>query len=55
MVSVITLLTVILFLTAGSSLIETYLQGEGTAESVAATLAYGRQYLWIMSLDCRRL
>ena len=50
MVSVITLLTVILFLTAGSSLIETYLQGEGTAESVAATLAYGRQYLWIMLL-----
>ncbi len=50
MVSVITLLTVILFLTAGGSLIETYLQGEGTAESVAATLAYGRQYLWIMLL-----
>ncbi len=50
MVSVITLLTVILFLTAGGSLIETYLQGEGTAESVAATLAYGQQYLWIMLL-----
>lgn len=50
MVSVITLLTVILFLTAGGSLIETYLQGEGTAESAAATLAYGQQYLWIMLL-----
>ncbi len=27
-----------------------YLQGEGTADSVAATLTYGLQYLWIMLL-----
>lgn len=50
LVSVITLLTVILLLVSGNSLITLYLQGEGTAESVAATLAYGRQYLWIMLL-----
>lgn len=50
MVSVITLLTVLLLLGAGSSLIAFYLQGEGTAESAAATLAYDRQYLWIMLL-----
>lgn len=50
MVAVITLLTVILLLAAGDSLITTYLQGEGTPESAAATLAYGRQYLWIMLL-----
>ena len=48
MVSLITLLTVILFLTAGDSLIAFYLQGDGTAGSAAATLHYGREYLWIM-------
>lgn len=47
-VSVITLITVLLFLLAGDSLISLYLQGEGTADSVAATLYYGRQYLAIM-------
>lgn len=50
MVSVITLLTIILLLTGGSSLITLYLQGKGTAESAAATLTYGQQYLWIMLL-----
>lgn len=50
MVTVITLITIILFLTAGSNLIELYLRGEGTAESAASTLYYGRQYLWIMLL-----
>lgn len=50
MVSVITLFTVILLLVTGNTLIALYLQGEGTAESVAATLLYGRQYLWIMLL-----
>ena len=49
-VTIITLLTTTLFLTAGPSLIRLYLQGEGTAESVAATLHYGRQYLLIMLL-----
>lgn len=48
MVTVITALTIILFVTCGGSLIELYLQGEGTAESALSTLHYGRQYLWIM-------
>lgn len=48
MVIVITTLTIALFLTSGSTLIELYLQGEGTAESAASTLYYGEQYLWIM-------
>lgn len=47
-VTIITLLTTTLFLTAGTNLIQLYLQGEGTAESIAATLHYGRQYMWIM-------
>lgn len=47
-VSVITLITVLLFLFAGDDLISLYLQGDGTAESVTATLYYGRQYLAIM-------
>ena len=48
MVSLITLFTVILLLSAGDSLIRLYLQGDGTAESAAATLRYGREYLLIM-------
>ncbi len=47
-VMVITLITVLLFLLTGDSLISVYLQGDGTAESAAATLYYGRQYLAIM-------
>lgn len=47
-VTVITLFTTILFLVAGNSLISIYLQGEGAAESIAATLQYGRQYLLII-------
>lgn len=47
-VAVITLFTTVLLLTAGDNLIRLYLQGEGTAQSAAATLHYGRQYLWIM-------
>ncbi len=50
MVAFITLLTIILLLTSGSSLITLYLQGKGTAESAAVTLTYGQQYLWIMLL-----
>lgn len=50
MVAFITLLTIILLLTGGGSLITLYLQGKGTAESAAATLTYGQQYLWIMLL-----
>lgn len=44
----ITLLTTILLLTAGTDLIGLYLQGEGTADSAAATLYCGKQYLYIM-------
>lgn len=47
-VTVITLFTTALFLFAGDNLIRFYLQGDGTAESAAATLHYGKQYLWIM-------
>lgn len=47
-VVIVTLLTTVLFLTAGDQLIRLYLQGEGTAESIAATLHYGHQYLLIM-------
>lgn len=47
-VSLITLATVLLFLFAGDSLIAFYLQGDGTIESAADTLRYGRQYLAIM-------
>lgn len=47
-VSVITLLTVLLLLSAKDPLISLYLQGDGTAESAAATLYYGKQYLRIM-------
>lgn len=47
-VSVITLFTTLLFLIAGDQLIRLYLQGDGTVESAAATLHYGRQYLLIM-------
>lgn len=50
MVSVITLITVILFVITGSDLIALYLQGEGTAESAVSTLYYGKQYLRIMLL-----
>ncbi len=49
-VAVITLFTTALFLLAGPNLIQFYLQGEGTAESISATLHYGRQYLLIMLL-----
>ena len=47
-VTFITLLTTILLLVSGTDLIALYLQGEGTAESAAATLYYGKQYLFIM-------
>lgn len=50
MVTVITLVTILLFLTAGDSLIALYLRGDGAAESAASTLYYGKQYLRIMLL-----
>jgi putative MATE family efflux protein len=48
MSAIITALTALLFWAGGTSLINAYLTGDGSAESVAATLGYGRQYLWIM-------
>lgn len=48
MVTIVTVFTVLLFLGRGESLIALYLKGEGSAESIAATLTYGKQYLWIM-------
>lgn len=48
MSAVITGLTVLVFLGGGTFLISSYLTGEGSAESIAATLAYGKQYLGIM-------
>lgn len=48
MVTIITVLTCILFLTKGTSLIGAYLKGEGTAESIAETLKYGMIYLKVM-------
>jgi len=47
-VSLITLITVSLLLCAGDSLITLYLQGDGSTESAAATLRYGKEYLRIM-------
>lgn len=49
-VTIITLITSTLLLAAGDDLIALYLKGEGTAQSAAATLLYGRQYLLIMLL-----
>ena len=48
MASFITILTVILFLGLGTALINSYLHGEGSPESVAATLFHGERYLRIM-------
>lgn len=48
LVALITLITVVLLLFAGDSLIALYLQGDGTAKSAADTLRYGKEYLRIM-------
>lgn len=48
MVTIITSLTSILFLCCGAVLINAYLKGEGSAESIAETLYYGEQYLKLM-------
>lgn len=48
MAVILTVATAVVFLTAGDSLIRIYLQGEGSAEEIAATLNYGKQYLYIM-------
>ena len=48
MVAVITFFTCILLLAAGEPLISAYLKGEGSAESINATLSYGMLYLKII-------
>lgn len=48
MAGILTIATIILFLTAGHTLINLYLKGDGSARDAAATLVYGRQYLYIM-------
>lgn len=48
MALILTVGTIILFLVAGEFLISRYLQGEGTSAELAATLIYGKQYLYIM-------
>lgn len=48
MVFLITMGTIALFLTSGQNLIGMYLQGEGGAESIAAAMDYGKQYLNVM-------
>lgn len=48
MAVILTVATAAIFLTAGDSLIRIYLQGEGSAEEIASTLNYGKQYLYIM-------
>lgn len=46
--AILTVGTILLFLTAGDSFINMYLHGDGTAQELAATLKYGKQYLLIM-------
>ena len=42
---VLTVCTIVLFLTAGPNLIQFYLSGEGEAADAAAILSYGSRYL----------
>lgn len=48
LVVIITACTALLFRAGGTALIEAYLKGEGSAESIASTLFSGKQYLNIM-------
>ena len=50
MAVILTIGTILLFFTVGENLISMYLQGEGTAQQIADTLKYGKQYLDIMLL-----
>ena len=50
MAVILTVITIVLFLTAGDSLSSMYLKGDGTAQEIRDTLIYGKQYLWIMLL-----
>ncbi len=48
MALLLTSITILLFITKGSALINMYLKGDATNSDPAATLLYGQQYLWIM-------
>ena len=48
MALILTVGTVVVFLIGGEQLISMYLHGEGSVENLVATLAYGKQYLYIM-------
>lgn len=48
MVTVLTALTCVLFLVAGSRLVGAYLTGEGSVQSISETLEYGMIYLKLM-------
>lgn len=48
MAALLTIITIILFITTGPFLIHMYLKGEANSADAAATLMYGRQYLMIM-------
>lgn len=50
MATILTILTVGIFLAFGSTLIQMYLNGSNDGGDLAATLVYGKQYLWIMLL-----
>lgn len=50
MASILTIGAILLFLSAGESLIGMYLKGEGTTEAIQATSSYGLQYLHVMLL-----
>ncbi|MCR5683895.1 MAG: MATE family efflux transporter [Lachnospiraceae bacterium] len=44
----ISILSIVIFLTAGETLINYYLQGEGAEGDIAATFEFGRKYMMIM-------
>lgn len=50
MAIILTIGTVCVFVAAGDTLINLYLHGEGSAQNLADTLMYGKQYLYIMLL-----
>ena len=48
LVLILTVITFVILLSAGETLIGMYLKGEGSQVALAATSRYGMQYLWIM-------
>ncbi|MDO5346230.1 MAG: MATE family efflux transporter [Lachnospiraceae bacterium] len=50
MAVILTVLTILLFLGAGETLIRFYLNGSSDGGDLQATLIYGKKYLWVMLL-----